>query len=80
MLTKAASLFLSIILAAGFSLAITLKQAHAYIEVGSMTFILQMLLASGFAALFMLKTFWRRVLDQISRFLATVRGTKAHSD
>ena len=80
MLAKAASLSLSIILAAGFWLTITLKQSYAYIDAGSGAFFLQILLASAFGGLFMLKVFWRKVVDQISRLPLVGRKSKTHSE
>jgi len=73
---RVGSLGLSVILAAGFSFWINAKLAHAYIYVGSITFFLQIFVASAFAALFMLKAFWQRILGHISRFIVMARGTK----
>ncbi len=69
------SLFLLVFLASGFSLWVTSKQAHAYIDVGSATFFLQMLIASIFGGLFALKIFWRRAIGRVSRLLAMLKGT-----
>jgi hypothetical protein len=79
MVKKTASLALSIFLAAGFSLGINIKQAHAYIDVGSATLYLYMFVATAFGALFMLKAFWQRILGRISRFAAIVRRTSKNS-
>ena len=76
---KVASLGLSVLLVAGFSLWINVKQAHAYIDVGSATFFFQMLVASAFAGLFMLKAFWERIIGHISRLIVIVRGNKKTS-
>ena len=73
MVKRAGSLGLSVFLAAGFSLWINVKQAHAYIDVGSATIFFQILIASAFGALFMLKAFWRRILGRISRLIAMER-------
>jgi len=76
MLKKTASLFLSIFLAAGFSFWITTKQAHAYIDLSSAGFILQMLFAGFFGGLFALKMFWGRVVNKMSRVVSMLKGTK----
>ena len=73
MLARAVSFLVMIVLAAGFSLAVTLKQAHAYIDLGSGAFFLQVLLASVFGSFFMLKMFWRRVFARVSKLLAMVK-------
>lgn len=79
MVKKAGSLGLSVVLAAGFSLWINIKPAHAYIDVGSATLFFQILVAAAFGALFMLKAFWQRVVLQVSRFAALVKGTIKNS-
>ena len=79
MMKRAGSLGLSVLFAAGFALWINAKQAHAYIDVGSATFFIQMLIASAFGALFTLKVFWQRILERISRFLTMVKGSKKTS-
>ena len=76
MLRRIGSLSLSILLATAFTITVTTKQAHAYIDIGSATFFIQMAVASALASLFMLKTFWQRFLTQISSLLATIKGTK----
>lgn len=79
MVKKAGSVGLSVFLAAGFCLWINVKLAHAYIDVGSATFFFQMFVASAFAGLFMLKTFWQRILGRISRLIVMVRGHRKTS-
>ena len=79
MVKRTGSLLLSAFLAAGFFLWIETKQAHAYIDIGSATFFLQMLVASAFASLFVLKAYWRRVTARLSRVMAIFRGTKEPS-
>ena len=79
MVKRAGSLGLSVFLAAGFAVWLNTKQAHAYIDVGSATFFLQILVASAFGALFTLKVFWQRILGRISRLVTMVRGTKKPS-
>ena len=79
MVKRAGSLGLSVLLAAGFSLWINVKQVDAYIDAGSATFFFQMFVASAFAGLFMLKTFWQRILGHISRLIVMVRGSRKTS-
>lgn len=70
---------MSVLLAAGFYLWINVKQAHAYIDVGSATFFFQIFVASALGALFMLKAFWQRILGQISRLIVMARGIRKTS-
>ena len=46
-------------LIASFVLIVQLKPAHAYIDLGTGSFLLQMLLATAFASLFAFKAFWQ---------------------
>ena len=77
MVKRAFSLALSITLAAGFALSVTLKEAHAYIDLGTGAFYLQMLVAVGFGSLFAIKVFWGRITSKVSRFFALIKGNKA---
>ena len=77
MVKRAFSLVFSVALAAGFALSVTLKEAHAYIDLGTGAFYLQMLVATGFGALFALKVFWGRVTARLSRIFALIKGNKA---
>ena len=74
MLKRSASVFISVILIATASLLVTTREAHAYIDLGSGSFILQMLLASLFASLFTLKVFWHRVTRSVSRFFSRIKS------
>ena len=76
MVKSAASLGLSVLLAAGFALWVNTKPAHAYIDVGSATFFIQILIASALGGLFTLKVFWHRLLGRISRLMSMVKGSK----
>ena len=55
---------------------VSIKPAHAYIEIASVSFFLQMLVAGAFAVLFSLRLYWRNVSGKISRLIAIVRRTK----
>ena len=74
-----ASLGLSVFLAAGFALWTNTKQAYAYIDVGSATFFIQILIASAFGGLFTLKVFWQRILGRVSRIISAAKGTRKSS-
>lgn len=68
------SSFISLFLVTGFYLALTTGQAHAYIDIGSGTLMLQALLASFFGSLFAIKVFWRRIVDNVNRLLSKDKG------
>ena len=80
MFKGAASLLLNICLAAGVFLMVTIKEVHAYIEAGPVSFLIQMLIATGLGALFMLKVFWHNVTGKLSKFLATFKDAKARPE
>ena len=66
-------LLVSVILAAAFTLAVTTKEAHAYIDFASGSMMIQILLATLFGSLFSIKVFWRRLTGPVSRFYAKVK-------
>jgi len=72
-----ASLMLSVALIAGFFFTLSIKPAHAYIELGSVGFLLQMLIASAFGAVFTLKIYWR---NTISKVFARIRGSNTTAE
>jgi len=76
MLKRTLSFGLSAFLVTGFLLLVTIKPAYAYIDLGSGSFILQMLLASIFASLFAIKVFWRKITGQVSDFFAKFKTAK----
>ncbi len=57
----------SAVLVVALLVTITAKEAHAYIDLGSGSFMLQMLLASVFASLFAVKMTWRGLTDRAYR-------------
>ena len=73
---RVGSLLLSLFLLAGFVLTVTTKVAHAYIDIGSGSIILQGLLAGVFGSLFALKIWWRRFTGLLSRFFSKVKSPK----
>lgn len=74
---RAVSFVCSVFLLAAFFMTVTLKQAHAYIDLGSGSFIIQIVLASLFASLFIIKVFWKRLAGQVLRFFTKVKGVKS---
>ena len=63
------SLVISISLLSVFFLLTRTEHAHAYIDAGTGSLILQILLGTLFGTLFMLKVFWRRFTGRVSRLL-----------
>jgi len=70
MYKQLSSFLLSVFLVFGFFMTLTIKQAHAYIDIGSGALMLQVALASLFGSVFAIKVFWRRVLDNVGRLLS----------
>ena len=70
------SLGLSALIIGAFSLMVQMKSAHAYIDLGTGSYLLQMLLATVLASIFMLKVFWHRLTSRIAR---TIAKFKAHN-
>ena len=80
MLKKVLSFSLSVFLITGFWLTVQIKTAHAYIDVGTGSLALQMLMATGLASLFMVKVYWRRLTGQVSRLFARFKATNVKID
>ena len=70
------SLLISAALMLGFLWVVTAKQAHAYLDPGTGSFLIQMLLASLFASLFALKVFWQRFTGRLTRILSIIKGRR----
>lgn len=80
MLRGIVSLGLSLFLiAAAISMA-QIKMVHAYIDLGTGSFLLQMLLATVFASLFTIKVFWSRLTKKVSQFFSRTSTKKADVD
>ena len=80
MLNKFLSFSISVSLVAGSLLLFQIRAVHAYIDPGTGSFLLQMLLATGLASLFMIKVYWKRLTGQVSRLFAKFRITDVKSD
>ena len=75
MMKQLTSLLISVFLLAAFSMAITTKVTHAYIDATTGSLLIQFLLAGFFGSLIMVKVFWRRLVDQLNRMLAKIKGS-----
>ena len=75
MLKRATSLLVSAFLVLGVLVAVTTKEAHAYIDISSGTLMLQMLVAVAFSSLFAIKIFWQRIFSKASRLLSRMKGS-----
>ena len=73
MLKRIGSSLLSASLVAALLIVVTTREAHAYIDLGSGSFLIQILLGSLFAFLFGLKLFWQRLTASMSRLLSRLR-------
>ena len=73
------SQFLSAGLATAFILAVTTKEAHAYIDIGSGSMMIQIILATLFGSLFTIKVFWKRLTGFASRMVAKVKHPREAS-
>ncbi len=80
MYKKLSSFLLSVFLVTGFFMNLTIREAHAYIDIGSGTLMLQALLASLFGSIFALKMFWRRIVDNVNRLLSKDKGPTPPSE
>ena len=80
MLRGTISLGLSLFLiSAAISMA-QIKTVHAYIDLGTGSFLLQMLLATFFASLFTIKDFWSRLTKRVSQLFSRTYTKKADVD
>ena len=70
MLKRTLSLGLSLFLLSAAASLAQIKMVHAYIDLGTGSFLLQMLLATVFASLFTIKVFWSRLTKRVSQFIS----------
>jgi len=68
------SLTTSGVLISGFLLPFTFQNIHAYIDPGTGSLILQVIIASLFGALFLIKVFWRKVKAFFSNLFSKTRN------
>ena len=72
MYKRVGSSLLSVFLITGFIWVVTTKRAYAYIDLGTGSYLLQMLLAGLFVSMFALKVFWQRVMARMSTLLSKI--------
>lgn len=77
---RTGSILLSVILLSGFFFMVSIKNAHAYIDLASAGLMFQMLIASAFGALLGLKIYWRSLVGRLSRIITSIKGTKTTFD
>lgn len=62
------------VLLSSFLLPFTFQNIHAYIDPGTGSLILQVIIASLFGALFLIKVFWRKVKAFFSNLFSKTRN------
>ena len=77
---KFLSYSISILLITAFLFTVQTKSAHAYIDLGLGSYMLQLLMATLLASLFMVKVYWGKFTEQISRLFERFKATDAESD
>ena len=75
MVRRVLSAALSVSLIAAFVFVFRVKSAYAYIDLGTGSYMLQMLLATLLASLFMIKVYWQRFTSRITRIFAKFKAT-----
>lgn len=73
MLKRVGSLLVSGFLVIAVVLIATTKEAHAYIDPGTGSFAIQFLLATVFGSIFMIKVFWRRLIEESTKILTKIK-------
>lgn len=56
------------------SLAIPLREGHLYLDPGSGSFILQIIIAALFGSLFVIKAYWRKIINFFRNLFSKNRG------
>ena len=75
---RAGSLLISALLVTSFMWIVTTKEAHAYIDPGTGSFLIQILLATLFGSLFALKVIRQRVAEVMTTFLSKIKGLRGN--
>ena len=73
MLHRIGSLVLSAFLVTALLMVVTTKNAHAYIDAGSASFLLQMLVAVSISSLIAIKIFWHRLINIVSGYFSKLK-------
>ena len=72
---RVTSLLVSTFLILGVLVAATTKEAYAYIDISTGSFMIQMLVAVAFSSLFAIKIFWQRIFSKASQLLSRMKGS-----
>ena len=72
---RAASVSISAFLIVVLLVVVTTKEAHAYIDLGTGSLMLQMLVALGVSSLLAIKIFWYRFTGTVSRVFSKIKGS-----
>ena len=78
MLRRLSTLLLSIFLINLLFIAATTKNAHAYIDVATGGYLIQMLVMVVVSSLLAIKLFWHRIFSKASRLLSRIK--RSHSE
>ena len=70
---RVGSLVISVFLINLFLIVVMTKQAHAYIDIGSASYLIQILVATMVASLLAIKVFWQKLLDKANRIFYSVK-------
>ena len=70
------SVLVSAALILGLLWVVSTKAAHAYMDPGTGSFLIQILLASLFASMFALKVFWQRFTGRLAKILSFIKGRR----
>ena len=65
---RVGSLVISVFLITLALIIATTKPVHAYIDMASASYIVQILVATLVASLFAIKLFWQRLIDRVVKF------------
>ena len=68
-------LMYAILLGASLWVATT-GTAHAYIDIATGSYLIQILVAVGFSSLLAIKIFWQRLIGRVSKFLSRIRSSR----
>ena len=72
---RAVSVSISAFLIVVLLVVVTTKEAHAYIDLGTGSLMLQMLVALGVSSLLAIKIFWYRFTSTVSRAFSKIKGS-----
>lgn len=76
---NAGSTLLAVLFFALLVFTLSARPAHAYIDIGTAGFAIQLLLAGFFGSLLTLTIFWKRFTRSLARFASRLTGAKKES-